>query len=189
MITNCHNEYLLNNFAEEMKMNNFYSRCIEDYHDYAKEKGYLTKGLIYIPELIPIGQNTVLKYLKNTSMQNEFSDNPAQLYYVINSLTLQCGIIFGAMWHTDFEKLSSGVGPNEVFSYSHGVWDHVKPIFENDLGISEEESYGMCRDIFNRWLSQHKPYWKLSDPREYTYSATLATFQLGVSMILEKYGY
>lgn len=38
-----------------MKMNNFYSRCIEDYHDYAKEKGYLTKGLIYIPELIPIG--------------------------------------------------------------------------------------------------------------------------------------
>ena len=43
--------------------------------------------------------------------------------------------------------------------------------------------------IFDKWMELHEPYWKLADPRQYTFDATLAAYQLGVSVILEKYGY
>lgn len=35
----------------------------------------------------------------------------------------------------------------------------------------------------------HEPYWKLEDPRKHTMAAMLAAYQLGISMVLEKYGY
>ena len=39
--------------------------------------------------------------------------------------------------------------------------------------------------IFEKWIAIHEPYWKLADPRDYTFKAMLASYQLGVSMILE----
>ena len=44
-------------------------------------------------------------------------------------------------------------------------------------------------EIFRRWVALHEPYWKLRDPRDYTYRAMVAGYQLGVSMMLEKLGY
>ena len=49
--------------------------------------------------------------------------------------------------------------------------------------------YAFYRVIYERWAKKHEPYWKLKDCRDYTFNATLAAYQLGVSMILEKCGY
>ena len=38
----------------------FYTDCLEAYHQIAKENGYANKGVILIPELMPFGSKAVL---------------------------------------------------------------------------------------------------------------------------------
>lgn len=66
----------------------------------------------------------------------------------------------------------------------------VKLALLAQLGLTDnEKENAFYRVIFERWMAMHEPYWKLSDPRDYTFKAMVAAYQLGVSMILEKYGY
>jgi hypothetical protein len=63
-----------------------------------------------------------------------------------------------------------------------------------EKGDADRAGEGAAREQFGQklyaeWKTQHEPYWALNDPRQYTFNATLASFQLGVSMILEKLGY
>ena len=62
-------------------------------------------------------------------------------------------------------------------------------MLEKDAGMTKEKRDGLYQAVFAKWLALHEPYWKMSDPREYTYQAMLAAYQLGISVILEKYGY
>lgn len=164
----------------------FYNDCVEDYHKAAITKGMANRGLIFIPELIPIGERTVLDFLKDSFFQMELGDNPQMYYYVIMSLSLQAGIVFADKWHSNYNELKTGFVEEII---AKGPSDVCKP-FLIQLGLSDKEKeqafYG---SIFERWLTMHEPYWKLRDPRDYTFKAMLAAYQLGVSMILEKYGY
>ena len=150
------------------------------------KNGFANRGLIFIPELIPIGEKTVLAFLQDTFFQMQFGNNPQVYYYAIMSLSLQAGIVFAEKWHSNFPALKSGFVDQII---SEGPADACKP-FLIQLGLSTTEKENeFYQTIFKSWLEMHEPYWKLSDPREYTFTATLAAYQLGISMILEKYGY
>jgi hypothetical protein len=164
----------------------FYTECVADYHKVAKSLGYANRDLIFIPELIPFGQKTVLAFLQDNFFQMEFGNNPQQYYFVIMALSLQAGIVFADKWHSDFSALKNGYVDQII---EEGPADTAEVLLKNEIGLNKEQANQFYGKIFQRWLSLHEPYWKLSDPREYTFMAMLASYQLGISMILEKYGY
>ena len=82
-------------------INAFYSDCIADYHAEAAKMGVATKGIIFIPELIPYGEKILLTFLQDPIIEMEFSD-PRTYYYAIMSFGIQSGIVFAAKWHEDF---------------------------------------------------------------------------------------
>ena len=91
---------------ELLSLIEFYKEALSKLHNFAEYEGLCDKGLIGIPELIPIGQKTVLSFLNDTYLNMEFRNNPAQFYYVVASFCLQCGIIFAAKWRDDFSALN-----------------------------------------------------------------------------------
>ena len=164
----------------------FYTECTAAYHEYAKNQGYANKGVIFIPELIPLGQRAVLAYLQDPFLTFEYSSDHDTYYYVINSFAFQTGIAYGAAWHQSYADLESGLADQMI---QDGPWEYVEPLFRDDLAMTREQFEQFGRGLYEAWKTQHEPYWALNDPRQYTMNATLASFQLGVSMILEKYGY
>lgn len=164
----------------------FYNDCIEDYHKKAMENGKAKHGVIFIPELLPIGEKTVLAFLKDPFFQMQYGSNPQTYYYVIMSLSLQAGMVFAVKWHRNFSGLTESF-VDEIIE--DGPADKCKPYLQ-EIGLDNiEKENAFYRLIFERWLKNHEPYWKLKDPREYTFRATLAAYQLGISMILCEYGY
>ena len=166
----------------------FYTDCVEDFHKAAMTQGVASKGLIFIPELLPMGEKAVLSFLKDSYFQMQFSSDPQTYYYLIMSLSLQAGIVFAAKWHEDFDELKNGYVEQII---EEGPADEARKLLEAEFpkSISANQGNPFYQKIFARWLAMHEPYWKLSDPREYTFKAMLAAYQLGISMILEKYGY
>ena len=164
----------------------FYQNCVEDYHNAAKEKSLATKGIINIPELIPIGEQAVLTFLKDPFFQSQFGGNPSVYYYVIMSLSIQAGIVFAAKWHDNASALTKGYVERII---REGPAESCKP-WLYQLGLTDNQKENtFYQVIFERWAKNHEPYWKLKDCRDYTFNATLAAYQLGVSMILERCGY
>ena len=157
-----------------------------EYHNTAAKRGLAKKGLILIPELVPIGQKTVLAFLKDPFFQDEFQGNTALYYYAIMSLSLQAGIVFAVKWHENFAALDDSYVKQVI---DEGPADACKPYLKK-MGLTdnakENEFY---RAVFQQWMALHEPYWSLPDPREYTFNATLAAYQLGISMILAELGY
>ena len=43
----------------------FYNDCVAEFHKEAMKKGVANKGLIFIPELIPLGEKAILAFLKD----------------------------------------------------------------------------------------------------------------------------
>lgn len=164
----------------------FYTSCLKDYHDTAKKLGYAERDMIFIPELLGYGQKAVLWFLKNDDLQRQIPD-PANYYYVAVNTAIRCGILFGLKWHLDFGGLQAPGYVESVMETGPSVLS--KDIIKKDLGMDDEAFGEFCQAIFMRWLEMHKPYWEMRDPREYTFNATLAAYQLGVSTILCKYGF
>lgn len=165
----------------------FYDECLEVFHNTIKEEGYVD-SLAFIPELGPIGQKISLAFLQDSFFQMQFGSNPVQYYYIINSLCLQAGCVAADMWHHDYDKLKHGFVDTIIME---GPAEYAKPLFEKNFNLNSDGDAGekLYSKVFDKWMELHEPYWNLNDPREYTFMAMVASFQLGVSMILNKYGY
>lgn len=165
----------------------FYTDCLKTFHDEAMANGFANRGLIFIPELMPMGEKAVLAYLQDMFFTMEFGQNPTQYYYVIMSLSLQTGICFGEKWHKDFAGLKAGY-VDEIIKV--GPADDANAILAETIGINgNEEQNAFYQKIYEKWIHCHEPYWALNDPRQYTFRAMVAAYQLGISMVLEKYGF
>lgn len=165
----------------------FYNECVSDFHREAESCGVAKKGLIFIPELMDIGETAILSYLRDPYLQSEFEDNPTVLYYVIMSLAIESGIVFANKWHEDFPHLKSYA----IEIITNGPADDANSLLKKHFpaNVSEDQGNTFFRKIFARWVAMHKPYWDLDDPRNYTFKALVAAYQLGISMMLEKLGY
>lgn len=167
-------------------VNEFYADCVKDFHAEAKKLGVATRGVIFIPELIPLGEKILLTFLQDPFFEMQFPD-PRVYYYAIMSFGIQSGIVFANKWHEDFSKLDeqfdmvSALGPSD---YANALLKEHFP-----FRIYHNQGNPFNQKIFDRFTKMHEPYWKLRDPRQYTFKALLAAYQLGVSMMLEKLGY
>lgn len=164
----------------------FFAKCTMAFHEYAQAHGYAHRGVVFIPELIALGQKAVLAYLQDPFLTFEYSSDHDTYYYIINSFAFQTGIAYGAAWHQSYTDLENGLADQMI---QDGPWEYVEPLFRDDLAMTKEQFEQFGRGLYEVWKTQHEPYWVLNDPRQYTLNATLASFQLGVSMILEKFGY
>lgn len=164
----------------------FYTTCCKAFHDLANEQELTPRGVIFVPELVRIGEETVLAFLKDPFFQMEFRSNPQQYYYVINTMCFMAGIVFGDKWHHQVSALKSGF-VEEVIQY--GPPDYATPLLEEVIGLDPEDTNALYGAIYGRWMELHEPYWKLKDPRDYTFKLMLASYQLGVSIILTEYGF
>lgn len=175
------------NTPEKKNPNDFYTVCVEEFHLALKSKGFANKGLIFIPELIPLGEEAILAYLQSPFFQMEFGGNPTQYYYFICSLSIMTGVVYAEKWHSNYAELKSGFAEQII---EDGPPDYAMPILETNLGLSpDQQSEKLFSTVFDRWLQLHEPYWELPDPRDYTFKALLAAYQAGISAILEKFGY
>ena len=164
----------------------FYEKCVEAFHDLAKSKKLLKKGIIQIPELAEMGVDTILTYLKEPSLQSSCND-AIHYYKTLLVMALKTGIIYSAYWHTDFQYLQLELY-YDVMGY--GPSDYMGKILENDLGITNEKLIRFAVDvIFEKWLKLMKPYWDLQEARNYVFYSFLAIYQLGISIELSHLGY
>ena len=165
----------------------FYAECLTDFHDALAAKGYATKGVIFIPELIPFGNKAILAYLKDPFFQMEAGNNVTQYYYLICALSFMTGVAYADKWHSNFAELNNGFVDQIITA---GPPEYAQPVLEKATGLNrDEQAEKLFATVFNRWIKIHEPYWQLRDPREYTFNAMLAAYQAGISTILEKYGY
>lgn len=174
--------------ASEIKMPSaFYADCVADFHQEAQKHGAACKGLIFIPELIPIGENTILAFLKDPFFQMQFGNDAQTYYFFIMAMSIDAGMLFATKWHEDDGGLEDYV--EEIIDI--GPADDANILLSKHFpsSISADQGNPFFQKIFARWMKAHDPYWKQSDPREYTFRAMVAAYQLGVSMMLEKLGY
>lgn len=177
-------------FSRKPKLPNaieFYNTCCKEFHDLAMSEWELApRGIIFVPELVRIGEDTVLAFLKDPFFQMEYRSNPQMYYYVINVMCFMAGVVFGDKWHHQVSELKSGF-VEEVIKY--GPPDYASPILEEVIGLEPDDCNNFYQMLYGCWMNLHEPYWKLKDPREYTFKLLLASYQLGVSIVLTEYGF
>lgn len=164
----------------------FYTSCLKDYHDTAKKLGYAENDVVFVPELLEYGQKAILWFFRNDELQRQLSE-PASYYYCAVNTAIRCGILFALKWHLDFRGLQAHGYVDSVMETGPSVF--TKDIIKRDLGMNDSAFGSFCTAICMRWMEMQKPYWQMQDPRDYTFYATLAAYQLGVSIILCKYGF
>ena len=163
-------------FSKKMSPQEFYTACVEDFHKEAMKRGLIKKGPRIIPELLQLGQQAVLIYFKNERLQSQFED-PETYYGFMVMTCIYFGAVFAKKWHEDF----SGLSDYAAEMIRVGPYEDAKKLLNKDPGLSGA--------IYIRWSKMHKPYWSLQDPRNYTFNGMLAAYQLGISIVLESYGY
>ena len=165
----------------------FYSLCVKEFHEKAKSVDVAKKGVILIPELMKPGEKIVLGFLNDGFLQQEFAGNPAMFYYSVFMFCLDSGIAVANKWHKDVSSVDSYVDALLIL----GPADDANKLLQANFpkAISENQGNKFANLIFSRWAELVNPYVSMKDPRQYYFSALLAGYQLGVSMMLEKLGY
>ena len=109
-------------------------------------------------------------------------------WFGINTEALQMGIVFATAWHEDFQDLQRRL-KYEVMA--HGPAPFVAPIFEGYFPFPVEDLKQHSFGLFEVWEEQLTSLGTLADvdPRLYSFNTIAASYQLGISMALEKLGY
>lgn len=167
--------------------NDFYEECICEYHKIAKDNGFAQKDLIFIPELLMNGNKMVLSFLKSPGYEQHMIKEPVYGYLVGIGAALFMGIIAGYQWHIEYSKLEDM--SNNILAAGDNVPVYYKDNFEEKIGIDTKEILDFSYEVYEKFLKLHEPYWKLKDPRNYTFNGMLASYQLGISIVLANFGY
>ena len=164
----------------------FYLECIKAYHEAAAKLEVVQKDQIIIPELMPVGEKVALAFLQNQRYLDLCKDDAEKYYQMIIFLSIHAGMAVATQWDLNKNDIQKHLGMiiNDPVQIGQEL---IKQYFSNV--IPDSNGMILCVAIFIAWKKLHDPYWKLSDPRKYTLLSMAAAFQLGVTMMLEKYGY
>lgn len=165
----------------------FHIKCVDDFHAEAAKYGVATKGYIMVPELLQIGSEVVLDFLKDSFYIMEYGHDPELYHFLILSLSIYAGLNVANKWHSGKEGMDTYLKKMLADSPANDGMALLNKHFPPSIAGGQGQPF--FRKIFAIWLSMHEPYWQLRDPRQYTYRAMLAGYQLGNSMMLEKLGY
>ena len=164
----------------------FYAESVKQIHDFANTKGMAVKGVIFIPELYEKGSEFVMAWLRNDEFKSNFSDDPVPYYAFLVRECFYGGVAYADQWHKNSERIKDG-SFDELISKAN-VMTMTEPALKR-FGKTREEWDEYGAELFALWAAIHEPYWKLKDCREYTFNLFIAFFQLGVSTLLERFGY
>lgn len=145
--------------------------------------------------MLEFGKKRVLVYLQDEKIVSEFHNYPEIYYFVVFSRCIKAGIYLGRYWGVNESNPEDEDSMESLESFSDFVLDLC--VSENNDDIQEyfparfrkNDGYDFYMRFYKLWMELHAPYWKLADPREYTFNAMVAGVQLGISIVLEKMGY
>lgn len=143
----------------------------------------LVKGdIVFVPELVPLGEKAVLELMSNSTIQKEYGDNPGFFYYIVLQYALKTGILLGARWEVDFESLTPDSYRKEL---AHALNGETERILE-EIGLDTEEKHdAFFVALYEKWHELTLPYTTLEDQTPYIFGSIFAALQLGITMILD----
>lgn len=164
----------------------FYQECVSAFHETAAKLCGAPQRPIVVPELVPIGQNVALTLLQKPTYLSNCADNAELYYQLILYLCIHAGMAVATQWDLNPNDLHKNLGM--IIDEPELIGEElIKEYFAKEM--PDGKGTLLFAGIFAIWMKLHDPYWQLKDPREYTLLSLAAGYQLGVSMILEKYGY
>ena len=165
----------------------FFMECVNSFHKEALKFSYALKGSIFVPELLSLGKFIVTAFLDDYIYKLEYRSDPRMYHYSIMTVCFECGVLFSHMWYHKMEILKSGFVETVL---RDGPKEKVNPLLKKYfLMDSLKQECIFTSNIFAKWSAMLEPYWNCDDCSPYIVNATLAAFQLGVSMTLEKLNY
>ena len=134
-----------------------------------------------------LGKKAALSYLQDKDLISKFSDNQIQHIYVAGTLALQTGIVYATFWHLDsYKELQSGLAEKIIEARNHS---YVEDLLEEKLEMAPKQFAAFCQELFMIWYKLYEAHSRRGGGTAHIYSGVEAAYQLGVSMILEKFGY
>ncbi len=158
----------------------FYSQCLEEFHACAAEAGLAKRGVIYAPDLMPMGEKAVTSYYGDAALAAGFAADPTGYYYTVCSSCLQCGVLFASLYASDPLALTDAYVDTVI---SMDPWQLAERHVKERLRMNREGMELFSAGVFDRWIDLVEPYYEKPESAVCIYYATLAMFQLGVSLI------
>ena len=160
----------------------FTAHCSKVFNAYALSKNLVKGDIVFVPELVPLGEKAVLEIIANDLLQKEYGEKPMLFYYVVLEYALKTGILLGAKWELNFEGLTPDSYKETVSLALHGEADQLLA----EMGLDSEAQHDeFFMELHKKWHELTLPYTKLKDQRYYISGSLFAAFQLGVTMILD----
>ncbi|MDO4178342.1 MAG: hypothetical protein Q4D21_04040 [Phascolarctobacterium sp.] len=169
-------------FIAAKNPSDFTAECCKAFYDYAFKQNLIKGDIAFVPELVELGEKAVLELLGNQTFQKEYGDNPMLFYYMVLQYALKTGILIGARWELNFDSLTPDSYKEET---AHALNGETEKLL-SELGLDSDEKHdGFFVGLHKKWYELTMPYTQLEDQRYYISGSLYASFQLGVTIILD----
>ena len=168
-----------------------YQTFVTEYHKMAKEQGYANSGIVSVPALMPCGERVIASFLNDEELKSMYSSNSsASYFYAILWMSILSGMAFADKWYNDGEIGDEFV--EEMIEHTP-VRKMSETLFPK-IGIRDmNKQKDFCVHILGVWTGlsakRKNEFVANNQSREYWLQEMLAAYQLGVSMMLDTYGY
>ena len=163
-----------------------HDECVIAVHDEAERLGIVMKGPAIVPDLLPLGRRAVSEYMSDRFLILEYEDHPEDYNFMIMCAAADFGIVLADRWYRDRNELEEFSADLINRGPVKEAWAIVSRKFSDDIMKDGAEEFLGC--IFAKLSEMNSAVPESPDKRAYTFTSMLAVFQLGISVILEKYG-
>lgn len=168
-------------FSKKPTPEEFYAVCVKSIHDLGMKHGFVKGGVKLIPELLLYSGKLLNSDLNCPEVTSQYPDT-VDLLQALSNRCLMYGIILADTWHREFSNLASMA---EIIE-SDGPNGYIQPLVEDELGFTPQ--------LFAQWMeavfvTAMKDFGSVnSSETQYMLKIPMASYQLGVSMMLSHYG-
>lgn len=167
---------------EILKPEEFYKKAVEAFHGVAADLGLVKKGPILVEELSSLGDKTALQFLTDKFVIKQFGKDPRQFYYAVNNTCFMAGVVFGDNWFRQGKKLDRDFADDVIVASPQ---QYAMPILRQQMGLSDETLKPFLSRLYGKWLELLEEYWNLPDSKSYVIKLMAASYQTGLSLVLD----